>query len=159
MKFSASTTATEKKSEGSAKSAPQAYIFIGRDKYRATEDRTPQDWRKLFVCLSRMARDDDGREISQNEFGLGIVYDALETWKRPQRKLWEQVRRGHREALERRADGRRDPRGTGRTSRRREEHRRRRGGRDGPERERQGRFEEQEVTSSRSRETGGESQD
>lgn len=86
MKFSASTTTTEKKAEGSAKSAPQAYVFIGRDKYRATETRTPQDWRKLFVCLSRMARDDDGREMSQNEFGLGIVYDALETMEAAAKK-------------------------------------------------------------------------
>lgn len=77
MKFSAAVTPEAQKAEKTGKNAPQAYIFIGRDKYRATDDRTPQDWRKLFVCLSRMARDDDGREMSQNEFGLGIVYDAL----------------------------------------------------------------------------------
>jgi hypothetical protein len=83
--FSAATTQTEKKAEGTAKSEPQAYIFIGRDKYRATDKRSPQDWRKLFVCLSRMARN-DGKEVSQNEFGLGIVYDALEVMEAAARK-------------------------------------------------------------------------
>lgn len=86
MKFSASTTPAEKKADGSVKSAPQAYIFIGRDKFRATDDRTPQDWRKLFVCLSRMARKEDGSEMSQNEFGLGIVYDALEAMESEAKK-------------------------------------------------------------------------
>jgi hypothetical protein len=73
--FSAATTPVQKKAEGSAKAVPQAYIFIGRDKFRSDE-RSPQDWRKLFVVLSRMARN-GGNEVSQNEFGLGIVYDAL----------------------------------------------------------------------------------
>src|SRR5262245_44628633 len=84
--FSAATTPAEKKAAGSKKSAPQAYIFIGRDKYRTTTDRDAQDWRKLFVCLSRMARGADGAELSQNEFGLGIVYDALEVMEATAKK-------------------------------------------------------------------------
>src|SRR5215467_6955323 len=84
--LSAATTPAEKKADGSVKTAPQAYIFIGRDKFRATNERTPQDWRKLFVCLSRMARGADGAELSQNEFGLGIVYDALEVMEAAAKK-------------------------------------------------------------------------
>lgn len=72
--FSAATTAAEKSTEAK-KADPQAYIFIGRDKFRSDE-RSPQEWRKLFIVLSRMARG-GGAEVSQNEFGLAIVYDAL----------------------------------------------------------------------------------
>jgi len=84
--FSAAVTPEQTKAETKSKAAPQAYIFIGRDKYRATDERTPQDWRKLFVCLSRMARGADGAELSQNEFGLGIVYDALEVMESAAKK-------------------------------------------------------------------------
>lgn len=84
--FSAAVTPEAQKAEKRTKDAPQAYVFIGRDKYRATDDRTPQDWRKLFVCLSRMARGANGEELSQNEFGLGIVYDALEVMEEAAKK-------------------------------------------------------------------------
>lgn len=58
---------------------PQAYIFIGHDKFR-NEVRTPQEWRKLFVVLARMAEEYD-KTVKQNVFGLGIVYDALEAYE------------------------------------------------------------------------------
>ena len=59
---------------------PQAYIFIGHDKFR-NETRTPQEWRKLFVVLARMAEEYD-KTVKQNVFGLGIVYDALEAYEK-----------------------------------------------------------------------------
>jgi len=66
------------------KKDPMAYIFIGNDPYRTSSDRTAQDWRKLFLVLASFAQS-DGKPVSNNEFGLSMVYDALE-------KLEEQAR-------------------------------------------------------------------
>lgn len=59
---------------------PQAYIFIGHDKVvigdHKADPRTPQDWRKLFVVLARMAEEYDPT-VKQNQFGLDLVYTKL----------------------------------------------------------------------------------
>jgi hypothetical protein len=54
---------------------PMAYIFIGRDSYR-TDERSAQDWRRLFLSLAALAKEANP-EISQNVFGLDIVFNAL----------------------------------------------------------------------------------
>jgi hypothetical protein len=62
---------------------PLAYVFIGRDKFRSKGNggtRTPQEWRKLFMALARMAK------VKQNTFGLTIIYDALEEMVAPYSK-------------------------------------------------------------------------
>lgn len=84
--FSAAVSPEAKKAEAAGTQPPQAYIFIGRDKFM-DGTRSPQEWRKLFLCLARAARNPDGSQMSQNVFGLSIVYDALE-------KLDEAAREG-----------------------------------------------------------------
>jgi hypothetical protein len=70
--FSLATTDEEiKKDQKADLGDPLAYVFIGRDKFR-TDKRTAQEWRKLFISLSRMAG------VSQNTFGLTILFDKLE---------------------------------------------------------------------------------
>jgi hypothetical protein len=75
--FSAAVSPEAKKAETAGTQPPQAYIFIGRDRFMEGT-RDPQEWRKLFLCLARSARNPDGTPMSQNVFGLSIVYDALE---------------------------------------------------------------------------------
>lgn len=57
---------------------PQAYVFLGRDKYRADEqEHGAQGWRKLFLTLSRMAAEGTQGKVTQNTFGLEILYTGL----------------------------------------------------------------------------------
>jgi len=67
------------------KKDPMAYIFIGNDPYRTSPDRTAQDWRKLFLVLASFA-ESNGKPVSNNEFGLSMVYDALEKLEAQARK-------------------------------------------------------------------------
>lgn len=71
---------------------PLAYVFVGRDKFR-TEKRTAQEWRKLFMAISRMAG------VKQNTFGLTILFDKLEEieaqYKKQDPKAWAAAIKKH----------------------------------------------------------------
>lgn len=57
---------------------PQAYVFLGRDKYRADEQpEGAQGWRKLFLTLAEMAAEGTQGKVTQNTFGLQILYTGL----------------------------------------------------------------------------------
>jgi hypothetical protein len=62
----------------SKKKQPQSYVFVGDDPYRGGE-RTPQEWRKLFLGLGAMATGSNGSRLGSNEFGLEILYNGLVT--------------------------------------------------------------------------------
>lgn len=75
LKLSLATTEEEiKKDQGTELGDPLAYVFVGRDKFRTDKgegNRTAQEWRKLFMAISRMAG------VSQNTLGLTILFDKL----------------------------------------------------------------------------------
>lgn len=57
---------------------PQAYVFLGRDKYRADEQpEGAQGWRKLFLTLAEMAAEGTQGKVTQNTFGLEILFTGL----------------------------------------------------------------------------------
>lgn len=57
---------------------PQAYVFLGRDKYRADEQEDgAQGWRRLFLTLAEMAAEGTQGKVTQNTFGLEILYTGL----------------------------------------------------------------------------------
>jgi hypothetical protein len=77
-KFGFKKTEAAEEATSTANAEPQAYVFLGRDKYRADEQPTgAQGWRELFLTLSRMAAKGTNGKVTQNTFGLEILYTGL----------------------------------------------------------------------------------